>query len=159
MRLESIIYLISCWLFRLCFPINRMYVHGISLLIWSHADCFSCVFLLTACMCLESIIDFISHWLFLMCLRKIRSLTLEEIRSLTPLLMNSSHCGVCARNSLIIWFHIDCTFSGFMIPWQLNDMRFMFCEIYICCLCDTSWSLNLPCTAEMSAAYFVPGPL
>ena len=164
MCLEPIIYLISRWLFRLCFPINRMYVHGISLLIWSHADCFSCVFLLTACMCLESIIDFISHWLFLMCLRKIHSLQLEEIRGSTPLVMKSSHCGVYVPG-IHQWFDYILTvpFSGYivsyMILWQLGDMRFMFDGWNICCLCYTFWTLSLHRRAEMSVGYFVPGPL
>ena len=102
--------LISCWPFLLCFPINSLYVLGISLLIWSHADSFSCVFLLTECMCLEFHYGFhlmltISHVSFHSkkgTWRNERFVTLGD--KLWPL--QSVH----AWNSILIWSHIDCAF-------------------------------------------------
>ena len=100
----------SRWLFLLCFPIDSLYVLGISLPIWSHADCF--------------------------CLPVHSMMMIEEVRGLTPWAINCSHRWMYVPE-IHYWFdHISTVpFSedvvSFMIPWHLNDMRFMCGGIYV----------------------------
>ena len=120
MWLESILDLISCWPFLLCFPINRAYVLGISLLIWSHADCFSCDFRLTERMYLESFTDLISRWPFLLCVFLLTARTCwEYIIDLIscwpfPLCFPINRVYVLGI-SLLIWSHADCFSCVFLL--------------------------------------------